>query len=222
MSGVFKVCGMFFLIFFLCFCKTGIVEALSIPDRFRPDNKLQEVGKNKAYASTPKNGPSEEQQAGERCLQLMRNFKCQYDSAEYRLAKSLLTQYPKSIEFKDNKGQTLLIHAILHGRIDLVALFLSSLDCPLNAPIYDGNTPLLLAIKKGFIDAVVLLLIYGANPYICNNDGFNAFQLACTLNKADMIAILFHSKIRTILLKNFPTYSNHLTKEDKINIVKKE
>jgi ankyrin repeat protein len=156
------------------------------------------------------------QKAWERFIHILRNFACQRNDSEYQLLNALLEQHPELIELVDEQRRNLLSLAILYGRPNVVALLLF-LGSPFEIQDANGNTPLLLAIWKELTDAVVLLLAYGADPSVRNGDGFNAYQLACTNNNPNIIAIM---------LEKFPMHHElrpkYLTEKNKINIVRKE
>ncbi|KAJ4785490.1 RING/U-box superfamily protein [Rhynchospora pubera] len=84
------------------------------------------------------------------------------------------------IEWKDDEGKTPLILACLrHDRLD-VAKALIDFGADVNAyrPGKNGGTPLHHAIRKGHDQAVKLLLANGANPFLRNDDGYTALDLA--------------------------------------------
>ncbi|MDR2806670.1 MAG: ankyrin repeat domain-containing protein [Puniceicoccales bacterium] len=147
----------------------------------------------------------------QKCINILKNFECREGDEGNKKIKLLLNQYPCLLTMWDQQRRTLLTHAVLLKRSHAIG-YLLSLKCDLNVQDCDGNTPLHIAIKTGFIDGVVLLLYYGASPYIVNKEGFNACQLAFTL-KGKEIAAFFWQKasIESFLMSSYT--SNGLTKK---------
>jgi ankyrin repeat protein len=216
MFRVFGVIGVFWVIFFTYAGSIG-VAALQLPGYFLSQrekfvNKEPPAAKN----LPPKEpfvvqGPPSEKNYSDlqpkpeilkvsECDQRTRNawsrfnyivekFLCKRGDNEYRLLEALLREHPTLLGATDNRGHSLLALAILFRRADVVALLLF-MGCALETRDAQGNTPLLLAAKEGFVAAVVLLSAYGANPNACNNDGLNIYHLACALDHI-MCSVVF-------------------------------
>ncbi|MDR1435145.1 MAG: ankyrin repeat domain-containing protein [Puniceicoccales bacterium] len=152
-----------------------------------PEAKILELSKSK----------EEIRNAQDRCIYILKNLKCQENSEEYQKLESLLKQYPDLIHGTDNEGRTLLIHAVLFRREDVI-VFLLKRNCPLDIQDCEGNTALSHAVQKGYLEAVVLLLYGGANPNIYNKKGFKAYDLACDLIDQNIASVIlyFHPSSR--------------------------
>ena len=61
-----------------------------------------------------------------------------------------------------------------------------------NAQRHDGNTPLILASKKGELEMVLVLLANGANVELENKQGMTALRVACANGHAAIVYELLH------------------------------
>ncbi|MDR2200947.1 MAG: ankyrin repeat domain-containing protein [Puniceicoccales bacterium] len=198
-----RVSIMPFLVYFLCFSevKAKIIiapfgdqnhgtEQVTLTESSPKENTYQSPGSDLAIPDyRVSRWDKSTQKAWWRCIHILQHGPCKGDDETFQLLNSLLEQHPALLQLADDRGQTLLFHAINWRQTDVIAHLLS-LGCPYDCQDRKHNTALLLAIKKEFTEAVVLLLAYGADPYICNGRGFNAYQLACTLKHPNIIAIL--------------------------------
>lgn len=89
-----------------------------------------------------------------------------------------LIEHDGDIHHRDNNGRTALIHAASENRRDAVRLLLdygADIDLPNN----DGRTPLLHAVQwPNQWETVQYLLNQGAEPYLQNKTGANAWNIA--------------------------------------------
>ncbi|MDR1302998.1 MAG: ankyrin repeat domain-containing protein [Puniceicoccales bacterium] len=174
--------GIFLAIFFAC---AGAIHLAALQQLDLPPN-LPEILKIFECDQRTQN-------AWNRFIYIVKKFPCKRGDDEYRLLEALFREHPVLLRAVDDRGQSLLAWAILFRRADVVALLLF-VGCAFETRDVQGNTPLLLAIKEKFTEAVVLLLAYGADPSARNGDGFNAHQLACATDRT----------IGAILLKRYP------------------
>lgn len=93
--------------------------------------------------------------------------------------KSLLCQYTFDLNWTDNTGRTLLHVTAEHNAAE-VARYLITRGANINALTYEGDTPLLLACKRGCRSSIEILLERGADMTIMNKTGlsplFAAFE----------------------------------------------
>lgn len=68
-------------------------------------------------------------------------------------------------------------------------------DADLEIKDADGKTALLIAVLKGNVDNVKLLVKAGANPNVVTNEGMSLLQYACCLNNSECIEVLLNAKI---------------------------
>ena len=71
-----------------------------------------------------------------------------------------------------------------------------------------GQSPLILAVKKGHIDVCRILLEAGADPFVVNNDGKNAMTLAVDSGKLNITILLNEYLNQTQSSTVIPKHSN--------------
>lgn len=78
-----------------------------------------------------------------------------------------------NVDEVDENGENALFEAVLNNDIETAKLILSKKIININHKNKDGNTVLVLACLKGdkFIDMVMFLLSFSANPNIADNEG---------------------------------------------------
>ena len=94
-----------------------------------------------------------------------------------------------NIERKNVDGQTPLIHACNHGKLDHVRLLLEHGANPDGKDAH-GNTPLCVACNGEDDDCVEILLRHGANPDISSKNGETPLHLACQDKLDEIIRLL--------------------------------
>lgn len=102
----------------------------------------------------------------------------------------------KFLFFFSSQSQRLLLHwAALGGRARLLEAILSRPDAP-DVDIRDDteNTPLILAVLKGSLDCVKLLVARGAQVNVKNAQGHSPIQYACSKGHKDVLEFLLTSK----------------------------
>ncbi|XP_054011520.1 osteoclast-stimulating factor 1-like [Hylaeus anthracinus] len=105
---------------------------------------------------------------------------------------SLLTEYIKQgvlTTSLDAMGNIPLYWAARAGHLDCVKKILSTPNPVINVQNKMGETPLHVAASRGHIDVVNLLLDYGADPTIKNNDNLVAEQLSSDLSIKNIIQL---------------------------------
>jgi ankyrin repeat protein len=86
----------------------------------------------------------------------------------------LLLSHGANINYRGlSVGSTLLISAVVHHSANTTLIrFLLDHGAKVNDPNMHGETPLSLAVEKGAVETVALLLQHGANPNPANLDSF--------------------------------------------------
>jgi ankyrin repeat protein len=161
----------------------------------------------------PSKSSEETQQPWEHFRHILRNFPCQRGDPEFQVLLALVKKHPELLQMEDGQKRSLLAYVVLSQQADVLAWLLSLKSISLDRQDNQGNTPLLLAIKNEYLEGVVLLLACGADPNICNHEGFNAYHLALALDSRDISAILFKKEF--LRSRHFPS----LTKDEEISIV---
>ena len=82
------------------------------------------------------------------------------------------------VKSKEEIGGTALFNAILKNRTPMVKSMFSSKMASANVVANDGSTPLIVAASIGNPEIIEFLLSVGCNPFITNNDGYNALIVA--------------------------------------------
>ncbi|XP_070562837.1 KN motif and ankyrin repeat domain-containing protein 1-like isoform X2 [Ptychodera flava] len=88
-------------------------------------------------------------------------------------------------------GQTALMLAVSHGRLDMVKLLLES-KADVNMQDEDGSTALMCASEHGHLEIVKLLLAQPeCNPNLFDNDGSSALAIAMEAGHRDIGVLLY-------------------------------
>ena len=106
-------------------------------------------------------------------------------SGHQKLVK-ILIEHPGIWE-KDRFRRTVLHYAALSGRVPVIQLVISKCKAFIDDLDEDGNTPSMLALHQGHIEATHFLLDLHANPKITNNIGFNLLHLAASHGDLNLI-----------------------------------
>jgi ankyrin repeat protein len=77
---------------------------------------------------------------------------------------------------QDSYGYTPLLYACKKGNIEMIKLLLENGACPLQPTQFGNVSALHRACLGGHIDAVALLLQYGADKNVVDNDGRSVFD----------------------------------------------
>lgn len=104
-----------------------------------------------------------------------------------------------------------IISAITHGDFAALHQLLIS-DVEVNFS-QDGQIPLFLAIEKGNVDIVLLLLIHGAKLRIKNQSGLTPTDLALKLRFARIAKILHYAEAQNMSIQNRAVYSSQQTRK---------
>lgn len=108
----------------------------------------------------------------------------------------------------DSRNSILL--AILNGDFaSLNQLLISDVEVNFSQ---DGNIPIFLAIEKGNVDIVLLLLIHGAKLRIKNHNGLTPTDLALKLRLARIAKILHYAETQNMAIQNRAVYSSQQTR----------
>lgn len=83
-----------------------------------------------------------------------------------------------SIDCQDPDGITLMHHAVWEGNRKLVSQLLDAAGCPLDIRAKDGQTPLMVAVARGKLDLMKLLLDRGADIEAVREDKVSAVLIA--------------------------------------------
>lgn len=104
-----------------------------------------------------------------------------------------------------------VISAILNGDFAaLHQLLMSEVEVNFSQ---DGQIPIFLAIQKGNIDIVMLLLIHGAKLRITNQIGLTPTDLALKLRFARIAKILHYAETQNMAIQNRAIYSSQQTRK---------
>lgn len=95
----------------------------------------------------------------------------------------------EDINAKGDKGWTLLHHAALANKADIIAYALSK-GAQINATANDKSTPLIVAAQVGAKQAVTLLTEKGAEVNARMTGGFTALHLAAQQGQTEVVKIL--------------------------------
>jgi hypothetical protein len=104
----------------------------------------------------------------------------------------MLSMKGVDVESKDTYGNTPLINASYHGRVEIVEILLNhgamieskgSMDC----------TPLYMACQQGHLPVVTLLINKGANLQASTNDGSKPLHVACVLGHLPIVTFLINN-----------------------------
>ncbi|XP_041091644.1 KN motif and ankyrin repeat domain-containing protein 2 [Polyodon spathula] len=88
-------------------------------------------------------------------------------------------------------GQTALMLAVSHGRIDMVRALLAC-GAHVNLQDHDGSTALMCACEHGHVDIVKqLLAVPGCDATLTDNDGSSALSIALEASQNDIAVLLY-------------------------------
>lgn len=91
----------------------------------------------------------------------------------------LLQHFPLTIEYRDFDGNVPLLLACQHGNHKVLNLLISC-SANINARNNNGDNGLHLALKNGHLESCKILLQYGLNDSMMNNDNFRPSDVAFT------------------------------------------
>jgi len=101
---------------------------------------------------------------------------------ELEIFKKILTSNPERIEEKDIRQFSILHHIAKEGKIDFLKFVFENVELHndiIDSKCCSGDTPLILATMKGYVDIVKELIIHGAQVNIANDHGNTALHYAC-------------------------------------------
>lgn len=104
-----------------------------------------------------------------------------------------------------------IISAIQHGDFAALHQLLIS-DAEINFS-QDGDIPIFLAIEKGNVDIVLLLLIHGAKLRIKNQYGLSPIDLALKLRFSRVLKILHYAETQNISIQNRAVYASQQSRK---------
>ena len=87
-----------------------------------------------------------------------------------------------NINFRNIKGTTPLIHAVLNNKIEIVDFFFNNTDVNINFEDELGNTALITASKKGNLELLKYLIDKGADLNSQNKNGYTSLMEAVENN----------------------------------------
>ncbi len=100
------------------------------------------------------------------------------------------------LNFSDDRGETLLMHAVKEKNIDIISLLLTY-GARVNRFDYKGNSALIYAMKIKNKEIIELLLQYGANPLIKAKSEKSAIEISKSKGDIELLK-LFSKKIEEI------------------------
>ena len=102
-----------------------------------------------------------------------------------------LFQMGADMEAKDSRGYTPLQTAVFLGKHQLFPFLLHKMGSNINAKCRDkGNTALHIAVEQGALLTLGLLLFYGADLNITNNEGHSPITLAAVMENKQALKLL--------------------------------
>ncbi|MDP1634795.1 MAG: adenylate/guanylate cyclase domain-containing protein, partial [Gallionellaceae bacterium] len=104
-----------------------------------------------------------------------------------------------------------ILSAILNGDFAALHQLLIS-DVEVNFS-QDGRIPLFLAIERGNVDIVLLLLIHGAKLRVKNQYGMTPTDYALKLRFSRIAKILHYAETQNMAIQNRAVYSSHQTRK---------
>lgn len=90
----------------------------------------------------------------------------------------MIKKYNMNIYEKDNDGNTFFHWACSFCSQNVIYFFLDDKNFNINIPDNKGNIPLHYYLDSGNCDCLKRLILYGADPYMKNNEGKNSFDIA--------------------------------------------
>ena len=106
-----------------------------------------------------------------------------------RIVELLRPMYDRSGRSRNEKGDTLLMHAAYNGLVNMVKELLDS-GAEINCTNDDGKTALICASCKGHEGIVELLIARGANTGIKDRQGRNAYEWALYSGNSKIAGII--------------------------------
>ena len=107
-----------------------------------------------------------------------------------KLADFLAEGGNPNLQDEDNNQTSLLGIAARHGHEKLAGMLLQHRDLNLNKADAAGNTSLMVAVRNGHLEVVKLLLYYGAEFDVTNDDGDTPLILATRNNHTNVVRLL--------------------------------
>lgn len=104
--------------------------------------------------------------------------------------KDKIDESPKLHLQKDTNERTLLHWTSLNGRKEFVDYLVTLKGVEIDSGDDTNATPLILAVLKGNVDIVKVLLDHGANINHQNNQGHSPLQYACSKGWSDVVGLL--------------------------------
>ncbi|KAG1685801.1 KN motif and ankyrin repeat domain-containing protein 1 [Nymphon striatum] len=134
---------------------------------------------------------SKQNKVGYTCVMLVSLAKLR-NNTDKDVVKRLLQLGDINVKAAQN-GQTALMLAVSHGRLDMVTLLVDA-GAAVNIQDNDGSTALMCASEHGHIEIVKYLLTYpDIDSKLVDNDGSNALGIAMEANHRDIGLLLYAS-----------------------------
>lgn len=145
--------------------------------------------------------------AGYTCIMLVALTKVKSETHR-QVVRRLFHMADVNIRAKQH-GQTALMLAVSHGRIDTVELLLES-GADINIQDEDGSTALMCAAEHGYIDIVKLLLTQAdCNLSLTDYDGSTALAIAMDAGNRDIGVLLYAQEHFTRMSSPFSVNKMH-------------
>ena len=114
----------------------------------------------------------------------------------------LLEELP-NINFQDRQGDTILMHAIIWGKLDIAKMILEKHGrSDLNLQNYSSSTALMLTIYNKNTELAKTLIKMGSDTKLKNKCGEDALDLAIKFNQKSIVEIIKEKRMREEYEKN--------------------
>lgn len=123
-------------------------------------------------------------------------YSCMHYAAMYGWvdAMQLLMQHGGAIDDLNKEGANTLMVAIEYNKPEVVEFLLDETDIDIETRNSEGDTSLMIAIKKGHLDLVRMLCEFGADTNTMNLKMQTPLKCACKANNLDIANLLFDYK----------------------------
>jgi len=138
------------------------------------------------------------------------------ESIDHSALEEVLTYFKQNPEMINepinNNGDTIFHELVTNRFSNEIEKFIKIKDANLDIKNLDGKTPLSKSCRGGNIEPATILLQYGANPNISENDGYNPRTAIETAPENYAV-----HKLQGVLKANLSKYGDRPTTENKLS-----